>query len=916
MSEKQSEKMVEGAPLSKQVILNGPYSEPQRHWHYEELERQHRMEETRRKSSYIRQEVVGSGARRRVYQRPKELELVNEIRPLIQDWRLGNWEEATDVSRELLVHWSKREERDRRLFFCQLEAAETMIWLSETAAGREFSGRIAGDGSPFPRLCAKLATGTGKTVVMAMLAAWQALNRLSSPGNSRYSSDILAVAPGLTVKRRLGAIVPGAPGNCYDDFDLIPSDFREMMNRARVLPINWHALLPDKGEIRSVDKRGPKSDEAWARSVLEDKMKDARDFVVFNDEAHHAWRAKSGEAKEDDLSTIWIRGLDRLFQTRGILRCYDFSATPFASPGGLVDDNSVFNWVVSDFGLNDAIESGLVKIPRLVVRDGVQDDAKTGKSKFWHIYPHVEKELKRRDGPLPGLLIQAYAHLGADWASYRDAFREADPPHETPPVMITVTNNTRSARRIEDALQANALLKGACLPDRTVRIDSSVLKKGEDESKMDELRRIVDTVGQPGKPGADVEHVISVAMLSEGWDAKTVTHIMGLRAFSSQLLCEQVVGRGLRRMSYDLGEDGMFQPEYVNVFGVPFDLALRGDPDDKSVPKAAADRRLIYPDPEKSEFELSWPRVLRVNAVFSRILKEPDWSNVQRLELSGAQILDHPELGPLLDSRVDESAAEKMRLGELDKRFRMQRLAFEAAASVAWKHAKDWGGNSAALAAQLVGFAEKFISQKVYIRPALPPGELNDIRYRLLIGLSFGRILDRFADLVDSENTERLEVVLDNQTTGTTGDVRPWYTVRMCALARKSHMNLCPYDSKWEESTAGMLDASSDVVAWVKNDLNLRFEILWSDGGTPGKYIPDFLVKLRDGRMMILEITGKQFMFPEMAGEVEAKKRAAERWVEAVNNHGKFGQWFFRQAEDPEEVPGIITDFFGKDSPA
>ena len=901
-----------GAALEKQAILNSPYSEPGWHWRYVEAERLHRVDPSRRESCYARREVVGSGRRRRVYQRTKALDLVNEIRPLIREWRAGEWEEATDVSRSLLSHWSRHREDGRRLFFCQLEAAETMMWLSETAAGRRMAEGIAGDGGPFPRLCAKLATGTGKTAVMAMLAAWQSLNRLSSPGDSRYSSDILAVAPGLTVKRRLEAIVPGAPGNCYDEFDLIPGDFQEMIYQARVLPINWHALMADKGDPRSVDKRGPKSDEAWTRSVLGEKMPDAERFVVFNDEAHHAWRAKPEEEKEKDPSTVWVRGLDRLHATRGILGCYDFSATPFASSKGVVDEDSVFNWIVSDFGLNDAIEAGLVKIPRLVARDDSLADARTGKSKLWHIYPHVREHLKKEyDGaPLPSLLTTAYAHLGADWASYRDAFREAK--QETPPVMITVTNDITAAKRIETALRNNLILKGACLPERTLRMDSATLKSAKEEEKEEDLRRTVDTVGRPGEPGANVEHVISVAMLSEGWDAKTVTHIMGLRAFTSQLLCEQVVGRGLRRMSYDLDENGALKPEYVNVFGVPFDLALHGDPEDKSFPKAAAARRMIFPKPEKSDYALSWPRVLRVNAVFSRQLKEPDWGAVPRLELSGARIPKYPELSPLLDSRVDESATEKMKLDALDGQFRMQRLAFLAAKEVAEKRAKDWGGNPAALAAQLVRFAEEFIRRGVDVRPVLPSGELNDIRRRLLIGLSFDRILGRFADLVDSENTERLLPILSCPAMGTTGEVRPWHTARPCMLPMKSHMNLCPYDSAWEELAARKLDGSDNVLAWVKNDANLRFEILWSDGGTPGKYRPDFLAKLRDGRMLILEITGKQLQFPELADEVEAKKRAADRWVKAVNHHGKFGEWLFRQAEDENKAEEIIAELCRK----
>ena len=682
----------------KNFIVNGPYEEPRFHWKHADGGRDHRLEPGRRDSAFTARRMVGFGRRRRPGA-PLEtpLELVNEIRALLRDWRAGGYAGATHVSRNLLSHWGDRGGADRRLFFCQLEAAEAMIWLAETEAGGDFMRKIPGDGGPFPRLCVKLATGAGKTVVMAMLAVWQALNRFSSPRDGRYSSDILVVTPGLTVKRRLSVLKPGARGNYYDEseFDLVPHWGRARMSQARIRVVNWHALALDKGEARSVDKRGAKSGEAWTREVLGD-MADARNLVVVNDEAHHAWRARRGEADEGDQSTVWIQGLDRLRRTRGILRCYDFSATPFASSDGTVDEHSIFGWIVSDFGLNDAIEAGLVKTPRLVARDDALPGA-GGVPKLRHIYPHVREELNRRGAEaLPALVTQAYALLGADWVSYRDAFREKR--HETPPVMISVVNDIRAAKRIESALMKNALLRGACLPEKTKRIDSAVLEGAENDREAEALRRIVDTVGQPGQPGADLEHVISVAMLSEGWDAKTVTHIMGLRAFTSQLLCEQVVGRGLRRTTYDLNEDGFLHPEYVNVFGVPFDLMLQGDPEDRSIPAAAAARTMIHPTGEKREHQLRWPQVLRVRAFFSRQLKEPDWGRVRPLIVSGADIPKHPELAPLLDGRVRMSAAEKMELRALEERFRTQTLEFEAAAAVARERADEWGGDPGALA--------------------------------------------------------------------------------------------------------------------------------------------------------------------------------------------------------------------------
>jgi type III restriction enzyme len=376
-----------------------------------------------------------------------------------------------------------------------------------------------------------------------------------------------------------------------------------------------------RSKKRSVDKRGAKSNEAYVRDVLGD-MASAQNILVVNDEAHHAWRVPAeskmkGVAKEEiEEATKWVGGLDRINQARGIIAAYDFSATPFAPSGKKSSEEALFGWIVSDFGLNDAIESGLVKTPRVVVRDDAIPSAKTYKSRLYHIYndPEVKDDLNRRaepQEPLPDLVTNGYYLLGYDWRETAKAW--ADAGFKTPPVMITVANRTETAARVKYAFDRKKVhIDELADPDRTLHIDSKVLDEaeaaeepiakleGNDEENGDGngqedgeqngdaenlaperkltkkqqaemLRQQVDTVGQRGKPGEQIQNVISVGMLSEGWDAKTVTHIMGLRAFTSQLLCEQVVGRGLRRTAYEINPGtGLFDPEYVNIFGVPF----------------------------------------------------------------------------------------------------------------------------------------------------------------------------------------------------------------------------------------------------------------------------------------------------------------------------------------------------------
>jgi len=434
-------------------------------------------------------------------------------------------------------------------------------------------------------------------------------------------------------------------------------------------------------------------------------------------------------------ATIWIGGLDRLHRTRGILKCYDFSATPFTPSGKKSSEESLFGWIVSDFGLNDAIESGLVKTPRVVIRDDAVPDAKTYKSRLYHIYndPEVKDDLNRRakpEEPLPDLVLNAYYLLGYDWREARKKWDENNQP--TPPVMITVCNRTETAARVKHAFDSRSIhIDELCEPEHILHIDSKVLKKAEEqeepaapletpeaeeeteedstftERKLNKheqaemLRRRVDTVGKPGQPGADVQKVISVGMLSEGWDAKTVTHIMGLRAFTSQLLCEQVVGRGLRRTSYEINPTtGLFDPEYVNIFGVPFTfLPHEGGQD--GPPPPPTPKTAVEPDPTKTEFEIRWPNVVRIERVFQPILKL-DWDKVRPLELNAAMTAKVAELAPILEGKPDVSHISSIELERLAREFRTQRIIFETARDMFDQMKHTWKGSREILLAQLV----------------------------------------------------------------------------------------------------------------------------------------------------------------------------------------------------------------------
>ena len=926
------------------LIINSPYEEPQRHWRYDRETRTFELVEGRRPAGYV---VATPGSKS--FDDPGnfvEIGLVNQIRPRVKAWREAGYPGVTSITKRLLEHWTNPENFDRRrFFFCQLEAIETLIWLTE-AAPRERTGiEIPGDGGAFIRECCKMATGTGKTVVMAMVIAWQILNKVANAQDARFSRNVLVIAPGLTVKKRLEVLYPSTEENYYEAFDIVPSALLDKLRQGKVLVRNWHALAWESEEQiqkrKGVDKRGAKSDEAYTREVL-GEMANARNILVINDEAHHAWRvnpeAVGKYMRQRDLkdsaaeATVWIGGLDRLNRTRGILKCYDFSATPFAPSGKRSDEETLFGWIVSDFGLNDAIESGLVKTPRVVIRDDAIPDAKTYKSRLYHIYndPEVKDNLNRRaepEEPLPDLVLNAYYLLGYDWRVTWEAWRKVGLP--TPPVMITVCNRTETAARVKHAFDSRRIhIDELCDPTRILHIDSKVLEQAESqedeaqpieassENAADEdsqesehrkltraqqaelLRRMVDTVGKPGEPGEHIQHVISVGMLSEGWDAKTVTHIMGLRAFTSQLLCEQVVGRGLRRTSYELNpQTGLFEPEYVNIFGVPFTfLPHEGGQDGPPLPPKP--KTAVEPDPAKAQFEIRWPNVVRIERVFQPMLTL-DWSKLQRLQLDAAQTAQIAELAPMLEGKPDVTQIEQIDLKRLAQEFRTQRIIFETARDVFDQMKHTWKGSREVLLAQLVRIVEQFIvSDQINISPSL--FDQDPLRRRLIITLNMSRVVAHVWGAVRQDNTERLIPVFDrDHPIRSTSEMRTWYTGKPCEKTKKSHINVCIYDSTWEASDAYVLDNSDQVAAWVKND-HLGFEVLYVYQGIVRKYRPDFLVRLTNGDYLVLETKGQN------TEQDRVKYRYLDEWVQAINAHGGFGHWRWAVVQHPGEIRDVL----------
>lgn len=927
------------------LIICSPHKEPDRHWEYIRETRDWKLADGRRPAGYV---VASENSK--AFDDPGifvPIELVNQIRPRVTQWREAGYPGVTGMTKRLLNHWQDPEERkDRRFFFCQLEAIETIIWLTEAPEAEKTGIEIPSDGGEFSRWCSKMATGSGKTIIMSMLIAWHVLNKVANNKDNRFSKNVLVVAPGLTVRSRLAVLEPEHEENYYEEFNIVPAGLMENLRQGKIKIINWHKLAWDTEEKiakkKSVDKRGAKSDEAYVREVL-GGMQTAKNIIVLNDEAHHAWRIPAeskikGIKKEDiDESTIWVGGLDRIHRVRNIIQCYDLSATPFAPSGKKASEEALFPWIVSDFSLNDAIESGLVKTPRVVVRDdgNVSQDLR---SRLYHIYmdDDVKDDINRKaeeQEPLPDLIRNAYLLLGKDWKATKDAWEKAG--HNVPPVMITVANTTFTSARIKYSFDHDSFSMSAAglgelnNPERTLQIDSSILGKAEAETEEIELdldteedsedqpekkltkkqlaellRKTVDTVGKEGEPGEQVQNVISVGMLSEGWDAKTVTHIMGLRAFSSQLLCEQVVGRGLRRTSYDIGEDGLFEAEYVNIFGVPFTFLPHEGGEDGPPPPPPTPKTKIEPVKEKADHEITFPNVIRIDHVYKPELKI-DLDKVDTLELDPYKSITEAELAAIIAGKPNPAALSEIDLKEIGERTRLQTIIFKIASSIYNSEKKpDWKGSKEVFLIQLIHIIEQFIqSGKIIIKD--PLFNQDAVRKRILIMLNMNKVIQHIWEAIRSENTEHLTPVFDKETPiRSTSHVRTWYTSKPCEGFEKSHINFTVVDSDLEYLEARSINDNMNVTDFVKND-HLNFTILYNYQGVIRKYYPDFILRLTNGEYLVLETKGLD------SQQNKTKRAFLDEWCKAVNQHGGFGKWHWAVSFDANDLEQIIKAFIG-----
>lgn len=984
-------------------IINSPFDEPRRHFRFSDEGITSDIADGRRVSSYFVPvpPPKTKGKPQMVFdtewtqERIEENKFINQVRERVDRWRRGGYVGLTKTTASLLKYW-KNPERARRLFFCQLEALETAIYITEVAhryndAWIENDLRKANEAANpgLYRIAFKMATGSGKTVVMAMMIAWHTLNKLANAQDSRFSDTFLIVAPGITIRDRLRVLLPTDPQNFYRALDLVPSDQQEELNKAKTVITNFHSfLLREQTSAARITKQILGADKTSAFTENPDQMVrrvcrelgNKKNIVVLNDEAHHCYRRKpegleeklKGEdrreaQKRDEEARVWISGLEAVQTKMGIRAIYDLSATPFFLRGSGYSEGALFPWVVSDFSLIDAIESGIVKVPRVPVAD----DAVIGEQPTYrNLWLRIRENLPRKgrstedlgkvEPNLPAELEGALQSLYSNYEKYYRRWEQNVDARQrglTPPVFIVVCNNTNVSNLVFRYVAGwqKELADGSEIPvpgklalfsnvqdgrwtDRpsTILVDSEQLESGEamspefkkiaafeieefkneyrsrfpgrDAEKLtdeDLLREVMNTIGKVGKLGEQVKCVVSVSMLTEGWDANTVTHILGVRAFGTQLLCEQVVGRGLRRMSYvpskrivtvngKSAEIDAFGTEYAEVYGVPFSFIPSAGSAKDPRPNPPPTRVRALED--RIACEITFPRITGYKYELASQVLVPAFSADSQLALSTANVPTKTENAPI----VGESSIHT--LDDLKQR-REQEVAFRLASLVLEKYFRDdEGGLKRWLFPQLLAISKRWLTECVTCKDNTFPQMLlllelahdaADRIYRAIAASEPGaKVLKPIPRPYDTLGSTRY---VDFDTTRATYQTRP----------DKCHINYVVADTEsWEQKMAQALEDMDEVVCYVKNQ-GLNFTIPYTIDGEEKNYFPDYIVRIRNGDdepvNVILEVSGE-------ARKEKAAKVATARtlWVPAVNNHGGFGKWTFLEITDPWDAKNTV----------
>lgn len=996
-------------------IINSPYEYPTSHWELDENgQPTQQMLEGRRPAEFI--SPIPKPKKRKGSKKQQELIFddktglstqeqqydptsgINDVRRLVDEWRSlpeSKWGVTPETAR-LLRHWRHHDFQGIRPFFCQVEAAETAIWLTEVAPKDKSAKWILAqlesanrDANPeLARLALKLATGAGKTTVMAMLIAWQTVNAVRRPNSKKFTRGFLIVAPGLTIKDRLRVLQPNDPDSYYESRELIPHDMVQDLQKAKIVVTNYHAFkLRERMEISAGGRRllkgragedleSKETEGQMIQRVMPDLM-GLKNIFVLNDEAHHCYREKPPEdddaalkgddrkeaAKNNEAARLWISGLEAVNRKIGVARVLDLSATPFFLQGSGYAEGTLFPWVMSDFSLMDAIECGIVKLPRVPIAENIPGEEMPVYRDLWtHIRKDMPKKGRGAGGELDPLKLptRLKTALEALYGHYEKTFNLwQEKGISIPPCFIVVCQNTAISKLVYDYISGfqqeqedgtSLLQNGAhklfrnfdestgnpLARPNTLLIDSEQLESGDALDKnframaadeidrfrreiversgdahaadsltdQDLLREVMNTVGKPDQLGSSVRCVVSVSMLTEGWDANNVTHILGIRAFGTQLLCEQVIGRALRRQSYELNAEGLFNPEYADIFGIPFDFTAKPVVAPPNPPAETVSVRAV--SPERDHLEIQFPRVegYRVELPEERLTATFNDDSV--LELS-------PDLvGPSVTRNAGiVGEGIDLNLVHTDD-LRRSTLLFHLTQRLLYTHWRDPGKEPKLhLFGQLKRITRQWLDNCLVCKGGTYPAQLL---YQELADMACNRIT---AGITASLKGERpIKALLDPfNPSGSTAFVRfntskkeRWDTSGQ-GSDPKNHVNWVVLDSDWEGELCRVVELHPKVLAYTKNH-NLGLEVPYQYASEMRRYRPDFIVQVDDGNgaddplNLVVEIKGYR------REDAKDKKATMENyWVPGVNNLRSYGRWAFAEFTD---VFQVADDFEAK----
>lgn len=995
----------------EQPILNSPYSYPSRHWELDPLgQPTGKVIETRRSAEFITpipkpKKQKGTGEQEALLfdegkglssteQQYDHTAVVNAVRQQVDRWRQlpnpADWQVTPETAR-LLQHWRHHGFSSIRPFFCQVEAIETAIWLTEVApkVGKVGAGFLEhlvnanNDANPeLMRLALKLATGAGKTTVMAMLIAWQTINAVRRPSSNRFTRGFLIVAPGLTIRDRLRVLLPNDPDSYYASRELVPTDMMSDLERAKIVITNYHTFkrrerldLSRGGRLLLQGRGGEPLDtletEGQMLQRVMPELMGMKNIMVINDEAHHCYREKpskddgdlKGEERQEaeknnEAARLWISGLEAVNRKLGINRVIDLSATPFFLRGSGYAEGTLFPWTMSDFSLMDAIECGIVKLPRVPIADNIPGG---DMPKFRNLWEHIRARMPKKGrgkaktlDPL-SLPVELQTALQALYGHYEKTFQLWEEKNiEVPPCFIVVCNNTSTSKLVYDYIagfhrendDGSLSLEQGRLPlfrnfdehgnplprPRTLLIDSEQLESGEaldrnfrdmaaDEidrfrreivertgdrrqaenlSDQDLLREVMNTVGKPGRLGESIRCVVSVSMLTEGWDANTVTHVLGVRAFGTQLLCEQVIGRALRRQSYELNENGLFNVEYADVLGIPFDFTAKPVVAPPQPPRQTVQVKAVRS--ERDHLEIVFPRVQGYRVELPEERLEARFTDDSVLEFT-------PDLvGPSITRNAGIiGEAVDLSLEHLED-MRRSTLLFHLTQRLLYTKWRDPGDEPKLhLFGQLKRITKQWLDNYLVCKGSTYPAQLM---YQELADMACERITAAITS--HFIGSKPVKAVLDPYNpTGSTAYVNfntskesRWQTA-----PDRCHINWVILDSDWEAEFCRVAEKHPRVKAYVKNH-NLGLEVPYRYGSETRRYLPDFIVLIDDGRgdddplHLVVEIKGYR------GEDAKVKKTTMNTyWVPGVNNVGRYGRWAFAEFTDVYEIE---SDFEAK----